>query len=958
MEASVNVPPQVTDELTQILANLVLGDNEIRSNAEKVVNERLTQTPELYILALASFTTTAPDAQMRAFALVLLRRLLFRPPQAVPSASSPTSSNQSAGLRLTLYDHLSEQTREGLERTVLHALSTEQVHTVKTKAADAVADLANASFQRGRPWAALQGAVFRAAGGSPSARECAYRILERCQVLVADVPAEVFVRGLIDTTVEVRLAALKATVASLSFSSSLSPSTAHATLLGRALATLPAAPPSHSTRFITALTPLASTHPALFAPHLSDLLRVLPPLILAKKEYDAGPTPTVARPFPGAGGSAFQFPPPTRSESRDEDGDEEADERRQAALELMVSLSEARPSLVRRVEGWLPALVRACLEGIAELPYGEEELQAWLDADPADDPTDAHYPHAFEQALDRLACAFAGKPVLAIAFQYIPGMFASHDWRLRHGGLMAIAALGEGGARVMEAELGRVVSLVTNAFADPHPRVRFAACQCIGQLCTDLEEVIQAQHHAAIFGALLPTLGAPESRVHSHAAAALINVCEGVAHAVLLPYLDALVSALLRLLEPQVGPNGIVKSYVQEQAVTTLAMVADASEGDFGKHYASIMPLLMNVLRNAGSGGEHRKLRWKAMECAGLIAIAVGRDVFRPDSAQFVELLMCIQNSPVDPGDTMLTHYMIATWAKVCQALGPEFEPYLPIVMPPLLQAASAKADVSVWDDDEEESTVEREGWETMSLDGQQVGIKTSAIEEKCQAFETLVIYVSTLGARFAPYLEQSLELVLPGLKFLFHEGVREACAMAIPMLLVCGKQASTLTPQMLAAIFSQLIAAVRAEADASFLASLFRCLADCVRVAGGASEAAPADALPHDIREGILAATRHQMQTLADRRKGRVARFSVGRDDAGSDAGSVGVGASGQNPEDGLEEEREDVALLEELEDFALDEIARLLKMFDPSHPLLIAVSGVKDLGIRSGDWESEDDG
>lgn len=87
-----------------------------------------------------------------------------------------------------------------------------------------------------------------------------------------------------------------------------------------------------------------------------------------------------------------------------------------------------------------------------------------------------------------------------------------------------------------------------------------------------------------------------------------------------------------------------MKGYVQEQAVTTLAMVADASEGDFGRHYASIMPLLMNVLRNAGNVGEHRKLRWKAMECAGLIAIAVGRDTFRPDSAEFVELLMQIQS--------------------------------------------------------------------------------------------------------------------------------------------------------------------------------------------------------------------------------------------------------------------------------------------------------------------------
>jgi hypothetical protein len=56
-----------------------------------------------------------------------------------------------------------------------------------------------------------------------------------------------------------------------------------------------------------------------------------------------------------------------------------------------------------------------------------------------------------------------------------------------------------------------------------------------------------------------------------------------------------------------------------------------------------------------------------------------------------------VPDSPVDPSDTMLPHYLIATWAKVCQAMGPEFEPYLPVVMPPLFRAANAKADVSVY---------------------------------------------------------------------------------------------------------------------------------------------------------------------------------------------------------------------------------------------------------------------
>jgi hypothetical protein len=83
----------------------------------------------------------------------------------------------------------------------------------------------------------------------------------------------------------------------------------------------------------------------------------------------------------------------------------------------------------------------------------------------------------------------------------------------------------------------------------------------------------------------------------------------------------------------------------------------------------------------------------------------------------------------------------------------------------------------------------EKEGWETIELEGQQVGIKTASIEEKCQAFEMLVIHCSTMGVKFAPWLPQVLELILPGLTFIFHDGVREAASLyAIPFPLRLSK--------------------------------------------------------------------------------------------------------------------------------------------------------------------------
>ncbi|KAG0701167.1 ARM repeat-containing protein [Suillus ampliporus] len=912
------VPHEITTELTQILANLVLGDNKIRSNAEQAVNDRLAQTPDLYLLALAQFSiaadTEVASSCMRSFSLVLLRRLLFR---AAPG-------QQTREGRLTLYDQLPAHALTTLERLLLHSLSHEPLDAVRRKTVDTVCDLANNSMSRGRPWHALQAQTFTMTQtGEVGFRECAYRLFSGCPNLVMDLQTDavltVFRKGLQDSqSVEVRLAALRASVSYLTacdqhqLSLSLS-------LLYPMLDTLPSLPNTHLKSFLSSLTPLTSSHPTLFAPHMDALLSFLRGLIMPS--VDSGPTPTVAKPFPGTS-SSFMFPPDGSGSRSPEDGEEATEEEekelvRKAALEFMVSLTEAKAALAKRSEGWTLAMVRASLEGMGELP--EDTLDAWLDADPSEDAQDENYPHVYEQSLDRVACALGGKAVLPPAFQYIPSMLANYDWRLRHAGLMAIAAIAEGTSKVMQMELGKVVDLVTPMFKDAHPRVRYAACQCVGQLCTDLEEIIQDRYHEQLFAALIPTLEAPEPRVHSHAAAALINFCEGVERDTLVPYLDPIVERLLKMLNPGAEDGKVVKGYVQEQAITTLAMVADASETTFAKHYTSIMPLLLNVLRNANSA-DHYKLRAKAMECAGLIAIAVGRNVFRADANTLIELLIKIQNSPVDPSDTMLPNFLIATWAKICQALGTEFEPFLPVVMPPLLNAASAKADVSIYSDDDDIGET-REGWETISMDGQIVGIRTSTIDEKCQAFDTLVVYCATLGGRFAPYLTQSLELSLPALKFYFHDGVREAASRLIPLLFACGKQSGTLTSQMVTASFLQLIRSIRAETDPSFLSSLYRALADGLRVVG-------IPALTPDLQAALIEATKHQLQTFADKRKRRA---------------------------ESQEDDREELALLEEVEEFALEDMEKLLKMMDGQHPLLVAVSSVRDLGFNQ--WDSEDE-
>lgn len=146
-------------------------------------------------------------------------------------------------------------------------------------------------------------------------------------------------------------------------------------------------------------------------------------------------------------------------------------------------------------------------------------------------------------------------------------------------------------------------------------------------------------------------------------------------------------------------------------------------------------------------------------------------------------------------------------------------------------------------------------------------------------------------------------------------------------MLLASGKNSGTLTNQMVSATFVQLISCISDEHDASFLGSIFKSFTDSLRVIGGPG------ALPREYHDGIMEATKRQLQTMADRRRARTSR-----------------------PIADLEEDKDDMALLEEMEDFALEDMGKMLTTFDPNHPLMVAVSSVRELGINQ--WESDEEG
>ena len=311
------------------------------------------------------------------------------------------------------------------------------------------------------------------------------------------------------------------------------------------------------------------------------------------------------------------------------------DQTRQNALELMATFADQNPQMCRKDPSYTTEMVTQCLSLMTDVGMDDDDAEEWNASEDLDiDESDMNHV-AGEQTMDRLANKLGGQALLPPTFNWLPRMMTSSAWRDRHAALMAISAISEGCRDLMENELDQVLDLVLPALRDPHPRIRWAGCNALGQMSTDFAGTMQTKYHQVVLPNIIPVLESQEPRVQAHAAAALVNFCEEAEKAVLEPYLDSLLNHLLRLLQSP-------KRFVQEQALSTIATVADSAEAAFSRYYDTLMPLLFNVLREEQSK-EYRLLRAKAMECATLIALAVGKERMGADAIALVQLLGAIQ---------------------------------------------------------------------------------------------------------------------------------------------------------------------------------------------------------------------------------------------------------------------------------------------------------------------------
>ena len=453
------------------------------------------------------------------------------------------------------------------------------------------------------------------------------------------------------------------------------------------------------------------------------------------------------------------------------------DATRRLAAEFLVTLCEARekaPGMMRKLPQLVQQLFNCCVSFLLEI---EDDID-WHTAEDEKNE-DAGETELFEfgqECLDRIAISIGGKSMLPVAGQAFSTLMSSDEWHKRHAALVGLAQIAEGCEKVMKQEpvLTELVSMCMKGTSDPHAKVRWAACQAIGQLCTDLGPDLQENHHEAVLQGLLGLMDDFQNpRVQAHSCAAIVNFAEGCDQDVMAPYLDQLITKLLALLQKG-------RKNVQEGALTAMASIADCSGDYFIKYYDTCVPLLREILEKANDKS-YQMMRAKALECISLVGMAVGKERFGSDAGAIMQYMQNVQNSGLDPDDPF-SSYMLQAGARICTALGQDFIPYLPVVMPPMLQAAGAKADFQVNEPDDVDD--DDDDLETFFVAGKRVSLHTSALEEKATACSMLCCFAYELKEGFCQYVDQVSNIMIPLLKFYFNEEVRIAAAQTLPELL------------------------------------------------------------------------------------------------------------------------------------------------------------------------------
>ena len=355
---------------------------------------------------------------------------------------------------------------------------------------------------------------------------------------------------------------------------------------------------------------------------------------------------------------------------------------RDSAALVVATMAESRPKHLGRDT----ALLNGILETIFNLIETSEgsAAGALFDSNPAwkedfedqegyeDNDGGPTQTSMAQGTLDMLACELPKKYIFEPVVSRCVARLGSADPNHRKAGIACIGVIAEGCAEQLRDHLSELMPHVFRAAGDADARVRECACFALGQISEHCQPEVLS-YASQILPIVFALLDDSNIAVQATSCYVLEMFCERLEPDGVRPLLDPLVKKLAAMLE------ATTKRSVQEMAVAAMAATAVAAEEEFAPYVpgvASLMSKLMDL-----KDEKMYSLRGRALECMGHIAIAVGKEHFRP---YFTGTMKCAcEGLSLDSTD--LHEFGFACFANLSKVMGEEFAPALPELVPHLI---------------------------------------------------------------------------------------------------------------------------------------------------------------------------------------------------------------------------------------------------------------------------------
>ncbi|CAK9782556.1 ARM repeat-containing protein [Cutaneotrichosporon oleaginosum] len=813
-------------DFSSILEGVASPDNQARHEAETRLAQLTAESPGPVLLLLAQIGALGVggfQVESRQLALVLLRRVAF-------DTNSGLFLNAAARVPTAPFDAIPEATRGRIERVLVAGLEDEMDTRIRKALGSSTSDWVKGSAKRQRPFVDLGPVIFSLiASNRPFHRFTSYQLLSESPNLLSESLsnetwpkerlAELLFAGVNDPSIDVKIEALRALRGVMQEGFTVDERERFGPPLLEASVTAIASMPSDVlVHALEALVDIASDFPELFIASLPLLIPFLVSCIAPPSTLSGHPFSRV--PHREMGWGAWE-------------------DMSAMAFEVLFNLIIAdRDNVLMWQNGALVSDVVDALIGrqIASFAAEGEQCQEWIETEDLEDD-DETYPVYSEEMLNRLSMILRDGSVLAAVGRQAAPLIARSEWRARYCTLMAIASVAEGCHETMTQGLQQVLNLVTPLAMDDHPRVRYGFLYCIGVMCETLHGEVQRQYSDATLQIILSMLDDSVTRVRAAAAAALTHFAkvQGAPPSPVAPRMELRLPELVHddeedkatwqrpSLAPRLQPilerlmssltNEKEPLYFRQELLDAIATLAKTERKAFVPYYRDIMDFILRTLEKSATDESQVKFVCSALMCAVQLGRAVGKGHFFGDAIPLCKIMLSIQNLP-KPDEDPRVAVLGEAWVKMAKTIGKDFSPFLQFVLPNVLKKAEYTPAAN--DDD---------AWYDQS--------RSAEMQEKEEAFAQLQVYVLVMEEKYAPFLSDTMDVVLAAVASWGSESVREYACFLIPGLLQAAKDANMWLGDAgnLEGLFRMLINAIPHEEEATGVAQLYQSMFDSLRV-------------------------------------------------------------------------------------------------------------------------------